>query len=127
MAISEDQVVMGPSPSEARQSLRQIAVHGFAWLGGQTVTSKLVGLVSQYLLSWFLLPQDFGLVGMATTVAAFVTIFTQIGLREFLVSRRRCELWMESALWFALTIAGLGAFFMTLMSPLAGRLYQEPQ
>src|SRR5437870_1122481 len=62
---------------------------GFAWLTAQTLGAKAVGFVGQIILAWYLAPDDFGLVGLALTVAAFAGLIQQAGLKEILIHRHR--------------------------------------
>ena len=56
-------------------------------------------------------PEDSGLVGLAYTVAAFSALIQSIGLREFLVRRRRFDLWLE-LMWLAFCMAICSALMM---------------
>jgi O-antigen/teichoic acid export membrane protein len=115
--------VIPNSPS----NLTALVLRGFAFVGGQTVVGKLIAVASQYILSWLLLPADFGLVGLAYTVSALAGVGTQIGLREFIIRRQRSDLWIEPALWVAVSLSTLSAILMCVVANLAASIYHEPR
>lgn len=93
----------------------------------QTVFGKGTGIITQVALAWLLLPEHFGLVGLALTVSAFVGLLMQAGIREVLIHRyRRYALWVTPAFWMSLAIGLATAGLMLLAGPLAVRLYGEP-
>ena len=51
------------------------------------MVSRLIGLASTLILARVLLPADFGIVAMATTLSAAVATFSQLGLQDALVRR----------------------------------------
>jgi O-antigen/teichoic acid export membrane protein len=111
--------------SEQPHKLKSRALRGFTFFGTQTLLSKVAGLISQYALSWLLLPADFGLLGLAYTVTNIVGVTTQIGLREFLVRRQRNDLWVEPALWLAFALSTICAALMCAFAPIAAHLYHD--
>jgi PST family polysaccharide transporter len=113
------------NPSIPR-SLTASVLRGLAYIGGQTIVGKLVAAASQYVLSWLLLPADFGLVGLAYTVSSLSGVTMQIGLREFIIRRQRSNLWIEPALWVALLLSTLSAALMCAFAHLAASIYHEP-
>ena len=109
------------------RSLTTSVLRGLAYIGGQTIVGKLVAAASQYVLSWLLLPADFGLVGLAYTVSSLSGVIMQIGLREFIIRRQRSNLWIEPALWVALSLSTLSAILMCAFAHLAASIYHEPR
>lgn len=57
---------------------------GVAWIAATRATVSLIGVVSTVVLARLLLPQDFGLVAVATTVMAIVSSVTDISLSSAL-------------------------------------------
>jgi lipopolysaccharide exporter len=115
-------------PVGGPQSLTKKTAGGFFWLVGQTLGNKAVNILSQIALTWLLLPEDFGLVGLALTVAAFVSIIQQLGLKEILTQRqRRFGLWANAAFWMTLMIGVATGGLMAATAPLAARAYADPR
>jgi O-antigen/teichoic acid export membrane protein len=109
------------------QGLSARVLKGFAYLGSQAVVAKLSGVVLQFVLSWLLRPEDFGAIGLTYTVGAFATLLRQFGIREFLVRRKRADLWLEQILWFSLSLGTLGGLLLAAAAPIASALYREPR
>ena len=105
-----------------------LVVAGTFWLLVQTVGSKVVMLAGQLVLAWLLSPEDFGLIGLAYTVLAFVTLLINPGIDVILVRRgRRFHLWSTPAFYFSLITGLLGCVAMILAAPVVAHFYKSPQ
>ena len=60
---------------------------GILWTGIQTMGSKLIGIVTQLILAWLLLPEDFGKVSLVTSLTSIIFLIQALGLSDVLVSR----------------------------------------
>jgi PST family polysaccharide transporter len=117
---------LDPAAKSAPQGLTRKTAGGFFWLAGQTLGNKAVNLLSQIALTWLLAPDDFGLVAVALTVAAFVSVIQQMGLKEILTQRqRRFALWANAAFWMTLAIGLATALLMAAAAPVAARVYAD--
>jgi len=115
----------GPPPGP---TLSQRTFRGFGWLTVQTVASKAVNFASQVVLAWLLGPRDWGLVGLAYTVAAFAGLLQQAGVREVLVRRQsRFRLWSGPAFWMSLSLGVGAAVVMAVAAPLVAAAFRKPQ
>jgi PST family polysaccharide transporter len=84
-------------------------------------------MVAQMALARLLVPEDWGLVGLAFTVSAFADLLASAGFREVLVQRhKRFGLWAPPAFWLALAFGVLAAAAMAAIAPLAARFYDAP-
>ncbi|RYX81313.1 lipopolysaccharide biosynthesis protein [bacterium] len=89
-------------------------VRGATWLAASRALVNLIGFVSTLILARLLLPEDFGLVAIASTVIAIVSSVTDIPLSAALVhhenpSRKHFDTaWTLSAIRGALLAAVLG-------------------
>lgn len=108
-------------------SLAERGTRGLAWVTGATLLTKVVNTFGQIALAWFLLPSDFGAVGMAYSVMAFIAVLQQAGSAEVLLSRpKRFDRWLRVAFWMNLVI-GLGAMALLMgLAPAAAWAYGEP-
>jgi O-antigen/teichoic acid export membrane protein len=119
---------MTPSAPPIAGPLGDRTVTGFVWLLLQTVVLKLVGLVGQIVLAWFLVPDEFGVVTKALTVAAFVNIVQEGGLHQVLVHRaKEFDRWANPAFWLSLATGVVGVAVMLVAAPLAARAYHAPE
>jgi PST family polysaccharide transporter len=101
---------------------------GAAWIGAQTLLTKVVASIGQVVLARFYLPaHDFGLIGLATTVTVFTMTIQQTGVRDVLIHRHRAfHCWANAAFWMSLAI-GLAAGLATAASgPIAAWAYHQP-
>jgi O-antigen/teichoic acid export membrane protein len=99
------------------QGLRMVAMHGVLWNVFLAAINKVVTTVGQIVLAWYLLPQDFGLVAIASSVIALATIFTASGIDDLLVQRHRSyEQDAPQIFWISLgfNIFALGVVFCLL-------------
>jgi len=95
---------------------------------GMTLGTKLVNTFGQVILAWLLLPEHFGLVGLAYTVTALTNLVSQMGVREVLIRRhRRFHLWANPAFWMTLTFGVLASIAILIAAPVAMWLYGEPK
>jgi len=97
-------------------------------LAAMAVCMKLIGAVSQVVLAWILVPEDLGLIGLASTVMAFAILLQQGGIQQVLVHRQqRFGLWSTDAFWMSLTLAVGAAVLVMCAAPIAARVYHEPR
>jgi PST family polysaccharide transporter len=101
---------------------------GAMWVAGTRVLVNLVAFASTILLARLLVPADFGIVAIATTVAALVTSTTELSLASALVQHRDPQDHHFDTAWTlnaarSLLLAGLIAGSATAVA----RLYGEPR
>src|SRR5213083_741494 len=93
----------------------------------QTVLTKILAIVSQIVLAWRLDQKDFALVALALAVAAFASLFQQIGVREVLIQRHLDFPKLASAATWLTFLLGIHTGLATAVAGLvAARLYNEP-
>jgi O-antigen/teichoic acid export membrane protein len=101
---------------------------GTVWVMLQTLATKGVMVVGQLILAWLLDPKDFGEIGLAYTVTAFVSLITNPGIDVILVRRgRRFHLWSNPAFYFSLATGLLGCIAILIASPAVAHVYETPQ
>jgi PST family polysaccharide transporter len=106
-------------------------------LGHRTVQGGFVAIIAQpirmviqfvatAILARLLLPEDFGLVAMATTVTSFVAIFSELGLTSATVQRSHIDQETVSGLFF-ITL-GIGCVLVPVvcgLAPLAAWFFKD--
>ncbi|HEX6938022.1 MAG TPA: lipopolysaccharide biosynthesis protein [Longimicrobiales bacterium] len=117
--------------SGARAStLRARVLRGTAWNLVATVARGGTGLVVKLVLARLLLPEHFGLVGMATVFTGFVTTLNELGLGAALIQRKQDRLdpiHYDVAFWTTLASGAATFVAMALVAaPFAARFYDEP-
>lgn len=109
-------------------SLGRHSVRGLAMMLAQNVVGRFSGLFSQLALAALLAPADFGIVGLAYTVATIVATLTNIGVEDVILQRRRSlYLWSGAAFWINLGVATLGGLLVLLLAPIAAASYGAPR
>ena len=100
------------------------ATRGAVWTTLSMVVSRASQFVSQIVLAWLLLPEDFGLIGLAYSIMAFIWSLQQAGVGYVLIQRqRRFDRWSNPTAWMTL-VAGLLAAAATLaIAPSAAAFY----
>ena len=96
-------------------------------LGGQGVKFAL-GLLSTAALARLLRPQDFGLLGMVTSITAFVGLFRDLGLSNATVQRAEVTHAQVSFLfWVNVGLSFAVALIVVALAPLIAWFYHEPR
>ena len=115
-------------PERAGPSLTERTATGFAFMAAQMIVTRLLGILGNLVLAWLLVPEDFGLIGMATSVVAFAQIVQSIGVREVLIRRQSSYKHLANAgFWIAVSSGLLCAIVIAACSPLAALLFKEPR
>jgi len=63
-------------------------VHGLAWAGGMRWGSQLVTWASTLIVARLLMPEDYGIVGMATVYLGLITLVSEFGVGTAVVTLR---------------------------------------
>ena len=109
-------------------NLRAKTTRGMAWVAFQTIAGKGMSIIAQIVLAGLLIPDDFGLIGLAYTVTAFANLLVEPGLRIILVQRQReYDVLASPAFWMSMGLALIGSVILIVVAPLAARFYQEPR
>lgn len=104
------------------------AMRGFAWLFGQSVGGRLIGLLGQLVLAKLLVPEMFGLLALAQTASALTSQLQTFGLRTILIQRReRVGPWVNPAWWFAGLTGLIAASVLAASGPIVAMVYGEPE
>ncbi len=109
-------------------SIGQKATLGAFWTTLSTILQKIVAMLGQIVLAWFLLPEDMGLVAMASSITGIAGVLTMSGLLDVLV--QRSDHFEENAVhifWLSLTVTGMVTLAVAALSPLASGIFGERQ
>lgn len=108
--------------------LKQRVAIGIAWMTASRAIIRVLGLVSMLVLARLLTPVDFGLVAMATAVAAGLELLTLFAFDVALVQRRELTRAHYDSAWTLNLMLGLGLGLavMAVAAP-AAVYYREPR
>lgn len=102
---------------------------GLFWSSMNMASHFGVSLLVKLVLAYYLLPEHFGLIGMAATATALTAVFADMGIGAALIQKKGENLqpihW-TSAFWFNLMINLISFCFMLIVvSPLAAHYFGE--
>ncbi|TPE42518.1 lipopolysaccharide biosynthesis protein [Pontibacter mangrovi] len=112
-------------------SIKTKVLSGLKWNTLSVLATRGTDFGVKLLLARLLLPEAFGLVGMAMIITSFLEVVSDMGLFNALVQRKEDEqtqLRYSSAFWFLFSLASafVLAFFL-FVSPAGAAFYNEPQ
>jgi O-antigen/teichoic acid export membrane protein len=115
------------SEPPSRQPLAVRAVGSSAWsMFGQIVQVGL-GVASFALLSRWLAPSDYGLMGMAATASAFVGVVGDVGVSSLVIRLPTLDAEAEStAFWLSIMGGIVLAIVTAIAAPLIAHFYRNP-
>ena len=100
---------------------------GAIWSAAQIITRNGLSLVVTAILARILLPSDYGLVGMVTTLTALLQVFADMGLSWATVRSQTLNRAQVSALFWINTAIGLLVWgLMAAAAPFLADFYNEP-
>jgi O-antigen/teichoic acid export membrane protein len=95
---------------------------------GESFSKKLIGLFSTLILARTLVPEDFGLVAIATLLVGFLDVFTQTGANQYLTRADTVTEKMLNTSWtINIILKGIIAISLVAVAPLAVDYYSEPR
>lgn len=114
--------------SESRQGdLTSRSISGALWFFIQTLVIKASGLIAQIALAYILVPEDFGLIGMALSITAFADALHQNGLAQIVVQRRLdLDRRGRTVFWLSLAMGLVAMLILFGIAPVAAGLFDEP-
>lgn len=89
---------------------------------------RLIGLVSTLILARLLVPEDFGIIAMASLVITFADVFFDLGVYVTLVQNKSpSQAHFDTAWTLGLLQAALAAAVLFLAAPYAASYFREPR
>jgi PST family polysaccharide transporter len=108
-------------------ALGRSTASGILWLLMQSLSGRIGSFLSQLVLAKLLMPQEFGAIGLAYTVATLANAFVSFGIDDILLQRfRTIRLWVSPAFWTSLGAGLIGMALMLAAAPVAARMYGNP-
>jgi O-antigen/teichoic acid export membrane protein len=91
-------------------------------------TDRLIGLVSTLILARLLLPEDFGIVAMASIVVGLIDTLLDLGVGSALVQNKHAGREEFDTAWtFRLLQAAFAALLIWLAAPFAAEYFRDPR
>lgn len=103
-------------------------VRGGIWLLALRITNRGLGFIRTIILARLLLPQDFGLLGVAMLAASTLDAFSQTGFQSALVQKKGDVKAYLDVAWTILAIRGIILFIVLYaMAPLIAQFFNSSQ
>lgn len=120
-----DRAARAAAPEIAPAMGRSVG-RGMTFSLGSTVFQRVASLLAQWALGLILVPDEFGVVAVATSVAMLAQVFQDGGMKWLLIQRAR-EFPVISAplFWMATAINGVLALVLCAAAPVAALVYQD--
>ena len=103
------------------------AARGVMWTGGGQILRQLMQVGSTLVLVRLLVPDDFGVLGMAMFFVGIGQLLADFGIGSALVQTRSDDrVVLSTCFWLNLAVAATLAAMMLVASPLIGSFYNRP-
>jgi O-antigen/teichoic acid export membrane protein len=100
---------------------------GAAWMVAFKLADRSLGFISTLVLARLLVPADFGIVAMATSVLALIEMFSAFGLDVALIRSQVSDREHFDSAWTLNVLIGVAICILLLLaSPLAAAFYRQP-
>lgn len=107
-------------------TLEQQAIYGIKWSSISQFIRTGTQVITSVILARLLLPEDFGLLGMALVFTGLVAIFNDMGIGSAIVQKQDLnQKSLSSIFWFDLFLGVLTVSFIILIAPLVSRFYNQ--
>jgi O-antigen/teichoic acid export membrane protein len=109
-----------------KSPLGRVAVRGVFWTGLGQLLRQLVQVAGSIVLARLLVPEDFGLLGMALFFVGIGQLFADFGVGSAIVqSRSDDRVVLSSCFWLNVGVAGTLAVVLLAASPLIAAFYKR--
>lgn len=110
------------------ENINRDMAKGVGWMVLLRFAERGVGLFSTLILVRLLMPADFGLIAMATSIMAVLELMTAFGFDMALIQNRDAERHHYDTAWTFNVLFGISAALaLVAIAPLAAEFYKEPR
>lgn len=107
-------------------TLEQKTIGGVKWSSISQFIRIGTQIITSVILARLLLPEDFGLLGMALVFIGLVNIFNDMGIGSAIVQKQDInQKNLSSIFWFNILIGALAMLILILAAPFIARFYAE--
>lgn len=110
------------------KELKDNTIFGFIWKILERMSTQIMSFVVSLILARMLLPQDYGIVAIATIFITISNAFVTGGLGTSLIQKKEAdELDFSTMLYASIGLSIIIYYLLWLVSPLISNIYNEPQ
>jgi O-antigen/teichoic acid export membrane protein len=114
--------------AEKYQEITRKASRGMGWNYLSMGLGKLLNLVTLSILAHLLVPENFGIVGLATVVIEYLWVFRDLGLGAAIIQRKESVEESANTAFILNIVAGIALTALTvLLAPFAAQFFREEQ
>lgn len=123
-----DEEVIGKNTPQRPGSLSKKVVRGGIWVFALRITNRGLGFIRTIILARLLVPEDFGLLGIAMLAIAMLETFSQTGFQTALIQKKEdVKSYLDTA-WTVSAIRGILLFLILFFfSSLIAKFFNSPQ
>jgi len=109
-------------------SLAKRTLKGIFWAYASFFGGRLLTLVTTAILARVLIPNDFGLIGFALVLLAFIEVMRGFGINEALIyTSENLDEMANTAFWLNVAISTLQTLLVFALAPLALNFFDDPR
>lgn len=109
-------------------SIESKLAKGVSWLALFKTLSQSFSWLVTIIVARLLVPEDYGLMAMATIITGYAEIFSELGLGAAIIQRSDLQKNdVSSIFWFAMGISFVFALFCFVAAPVTANLFHEPR
>jgi PST family polysaccharide transporter len=113
--------------TEPRNNIAQSAVRGVLWTGTGQVMRQVLQVATSLVLVRLLVPDDFGVAGMAMFFVGIGQLLADFGIGAALTQSRTTDrAALSTCFWLNLVVSASFALGLVVASPLIGTFYKRP-
>lgn len=104
-------------------------VSGLGWTSFATFGTQALRLIFKLILAQLLLPEHYGIIGMATVFISFIESVSELGMNSALIQKKEEHMkqsYYDTAFWSNLILSSIGYIAIVLaVAPFAAWFYEE--
>ena len=109
-------------------SLKKLAISGLKWSSLVQIFRQISQVATTVILANLLDPSDFGLMGMAIIVTAFLEIFKDLGTSSAVIQKADdSDAFLSTIFWINVGLGTMMGGIIFVSSPLVSTFYNEPR
>ncbi|MDH3999171.1 MAG: lipopolysaccharide biosynthesis protein, partial [Desulfuromonadales bacterium] len=108
--------------------LKDKVLRALAWQSGAKIVTQLFSFLVTIILARNLLPEDYGVVGMALVFTGLISLINELGIGSSIIrDQNTTEEQLSSVFWFALCVSIVLFCATFFLAPLIGQIYRNEQ
>ncbi|HEY3175615.1 MAG TPA: MOP flippase family protein [Candidatus Polarisedimenticolia bacterium] len=113
--------------SEPAEEIRRAAAGGVVWTATSQAVRQVLQVAVTAILARYLVPEDFGMIGMAAVTLAFVAPLNEMGMGAALIQRKDLSPRHATAVfWSQIAMASAVAALMAAGAPIVAGFFKRP-